>query len=190
MASSLVTPLKTAFDKLSPRERIGIAGLTIAFSLLACYSLVVEPIEGAFVAQAERCRNLQRDSQTITALLTRYATLVGRSNTINKFYDSVDIKISPLTHLETLIRDVAKVPAGVYKINPRDGSQIGGKYSHKIFSVEFETASLDNLAAFLKELTKGKQPMLLNQINVDKRVSGSVLKVNLEVSGFEAVTKS
>lgn len=190
MESSLLKPIIAFFNERTARERVGIAGICIVFGVLGMYSLVVEPIEEAFATQSEQYRKLQSASQTVPALLTRYATLIGRSNTIKKFYDSVDIKTSPLTHLEQLVRDVGKVPAGAYKINPREGSQIGGKYAHKIFSVEFETASLDNLAAFLKELTKGKQPMLLNQINVDKRVSGSVLKVNLEVSGFEAVTKS
>jgi type II secretory pathway component PulM len=189
MESTLLNPLVTFFKQRTPRERVGIVVIGLVFGAIGIYSLVIEPIEEAFAAQSEQYRKLQSASQTVPALLTRYATLMGRSNTIKKFYDSVDIKTSPLTHLEQLIRDVAKVPAGAYKINPREGSQIGGKYAHKIFSVEFETASLENLAAFLKELTKGKQPMLLNQINVDKRISGSVLKVNLEVSGFEAVTK-
>jgi hypothetical protein len=56
--------------------------------------------------------------------------------------------------------------------------------------VNFQTASMENLAAFLKELTTGAQPMLISQINLDKRSGAEALSVQLEVSGFEAISNS
>jgi hypothetical protein len=49
---------------------------------------------------------------------------------------------------------------------------------------------MENVAAFLKELTTGTQPMLISQINLDKRTGAETLSVQLEVSGFEAISNS
>jgi hypothetical protein len=54
--------------------------------------------------------------------------------------------------------------------------------------VNFQSTSLESVAAFLKELTTGPQPMLISQINLDRRAATSTLNVQLEVSGFESIT--
>ncbi len=48
---------------------------------------------------------------------------------------------------------------------------------------------MENLSAFLKELTTGTQPMLLSAITLDKRGAADTITVQLEVSGFEALSK-
>jgi hypothetical protein len=89
-----------------------------------------------------------------------------------------------LSYLEGLLKERAQA-AGSYEVTPRQGIQLGGKYTHKFFLVKFKTSSYENLVDFLKALTGGKQPMLISQINLDKQVSGETLNVQLEVSGFE-----
>jgi hypothetical protein len=171
------------------REKVMGAGAIAVVGSIAVYSFIIAPASEAFARQAVELRELTNTYDVSPDILARYAKLVARRLEIEGFYEKVDLKADPLSYLERLLKDSAQVPAGAYSVTPRDGAPLGEKYAHKIYTVKFETMSLDNLARFLKELTSGAQPMLLSQINMDKRATADVLQVQLEVSGFEAISK-
>ena len=173
----------------TPREVI-MASLALLIALvIGVYTFLVEPTAAAFEKQKNQLHDLQKTSEVAPAMLARYAKLSGRRREIEQFYENADIQLDPLTHLERLLRDVAKVAPGAYQVQPRDGVQLAGKYAHKIFAVKFDTSSLSNLTEFLEALTSGEQRMLVSQINLEKRATNDVLSVHLEVSGFEVVSK-
>jgi type II secretory pathway component PulM len=170
----------------TPRERALVGGLGLFLAIMILWPGVVQPISQAFARQS---RELQDITLTYTAapdIMARYAKLVARRKELEKFYSGVDVSSDPLSYLEKLLRDTAKA-SGTYNVTPREGAQLGGKYAHKLFIVNFQSASLENVAAFLKELTTGPQPMLISQINLDRRATTSMLNVQLEVSGFETI---
>jgi hypothetical protein len=175
--------------RLTARERVLAAGAVAVVLSLSSYSFIFSPAQRAFARQQDEERVLTQAFDTAPYILARYAKLVSRRKEIEGFYDKVDLKADPLSYLERLLKESAQVPAGTYSVTPKDGVPLGEKYAHKIYTVKFETASLDNLARFLKELTAGSQPMLLSQIFLDKRTTADVLQVQLEVSGFEAISK-
>lgn len=185
----IITQVKTAYMKLSMRERV-LAGVAVGVLLtMTTYSMVISPTVAAFKEQSTKLKELDQIYDVAPDILTRYAKLVARRKEIEGFYEKVDLKTDPLTYLERLLKESAQVPAGGYSVTPRDGVPLGEKYAHKIYAVKFEIGNLQNLAKFLKELTSGKQPMLLSQINLDKRPTQEVLNVTLEVSGFETLSK-
>ena len=177
------------WETRSPRERalIGVASLFILTSVV--WPAVVTPIANAFARQARELDDISLTYSAAPDILARYAKLTARRKELENFYSGVDLSSEPLSYLERLLKDTAKV-AGAYNVTPRDGVQLGSKYAHKIFLVNFQTTSTEALAAFLKELTTGSQPMLISMINLDKRAAAGSLNVQLEVSGFEALSQA
>jgi type II secretory pathway component PulM len=173
----------------SPRELTMAAIASLVAIAVGSYSFVVEPTAAAFERQQTQFRELEKTAEVAPAMLARYAKLSARRQEIEQFYENADIQLDPLTHLERLLREVAKVAPGAYQVQPRDGVQLAGKYAHKIFAVKFETSSLSDLTEFLEALTSGEQRMLVSQINLEKRATNDALTVHLEVSGFEVVSK-
>ena len=189
MAAQLLSPkLKAALAKLKPREVALVVGAAIIASVMFLYSYVIEPTQAAFERQSAAFKTLATTADVAPSILARYLKIAERRKEIEQFYDKVDIRVDPLTHLEKLLREVAHVSPGSYTVSPRDGVQLGGKYAHKIFMVKFETASLQDLTAFMKAVTEGEQPMLLSMVNLEKRLTSESLAVQIEVSGFEAVS--
>jgi hypothetical protein len=151
--------------------------------------MVISPIQEAFQKQSQELHETSLTYSVAPDILSRYSKLLGRRKELEKFYSGVDLSADPYSYLERLLRDTAKA-SGTYNVTPREGVQLGAKYAHKVFLVNFQTTSMENVAAFLKELTTGTQPMLISQINLDKRTGAETLSVQLEVSGFEAISNS
>lgn len=184
----LKSKLKTFWNQRTPREKVvaAVAGIFMFFTVV--YPTCIEPIVSAFADQSKRIESLQNTYSVTPDILERYSQLVARRKEIDSFYSQADLSADPLSYLEGLLKDTAQA-AGSYEVTPRQGIQLGGKYTHKFFLVKFKTASYENLAAFLKAITTGKQPMLISQINLDKQGAADSLGVQLEVSGFEAIAK-
>ncbi len=177
------------FRQRTPREKVMLvaAGLILAFMVV--YPVVVEPVQEAFARQSEQLRTLSNAYNNTPKVLERYATLQLRRNELEKFYSEINVSEDPLAYLENLLRDVAKAKPGEYTANARQGSSRGDKYITKSFNASFQASSMENVAAFLKALTTGSQPMLLSSINLERRGGGETLYVQFEVSGFEAISK-
>lgn len=173
----------------SPRERALLGGLAVFFAFMVIWPAVIQPISQAFARQSQELEEITLTYTAAPDILARYAKLTARRKDLEKFYSGVDVSSDPLSYLERLLRDTAKA-SGTYNVTPREGTQLGGKYAHKIFIVNFQSASLENVASFLKELTTGPQPMLISQINLDRRATTSMLNVQLEVSGFESIASA
>jgi len=190
LQTSVVQPVIKAFRRLSPSERVyAIAAAVIIFAL-TFYSFVISPTQEAFARQASELHEMRNTFDFTPDVLTRYSKLEARRKEIKQFYEKAGMKAEPLTHLETLIRDVMKLPRGAYTLTPgQERLQPDGEYVHRIISVKFDTTSLEDLSRFLHDVVAGAQPMLISQISLDKRLSSDVLGVQLEVSGFEPANK-
>ena len=172
----------------NPRERLLLGGLGVIAACVIIWPAVVQPIIKAFKTQQQALEQITLTYDGTPDALKNYARLVARRQELEKFYGGVDLSSDPLSYLEKLLTETAKVPSGVYTVTPRETQEIGKKYRHKIFLVKFPSSSMENVAAFLQALTTGPQPMLISQINFDKRMTAENLDVQLEVSGFEAIS--
>jgi type II secretory pathway component PulM len=179
--------LQKFWSERSSRERALLGGLSIFFIFMVVWPAIVKPISSAFAKQSQELEDITLTYTAAPDILARYSKLTARRKELEKFYSGVDVSSDPLSYLERLLRDTAKA-SGTYNVTPREGTQLGGKYAHKLFMVNFQSTSLDNVAAFLKELTSGPQPMLISQINLDRRATANTLNVQLEVSGFESIS--
>lgn len=187
--SEIREKLLTFWKQRTSREKVILVAAGIFVACFIIYPTVIAPVQEAFSEQSRQLTELRNTYEATPDILTRYANLVARRKDIDAFYSRADLSSDPLTHLETLLRDTAKA-AGTYNVGTqKEGVPLGNKYIHKFFTVNFQTASYDDLSAFLKALTNGPQPMLVSQINLDKRSGAETLNVQLEVSGFEAVSK-
>jgi type II secretory pathway component PulM len=180
--------LKKFWTQRTLRERIVavVAALFLGFTVL--YPLLVEPVLIAFADQSREIDSLKKTYDVAPDTLDRYSKLLARRRDIEAFYNQADLSADPLSYLEGLLKNTAQA-AGSYNVTPREGIQLGGKYTTKFFAVNFQTGSYENLVSFLNAVTSGKQPMLISQINIDKRGAGETINVQLEVSGFESNTK-
>ena len=176
------------WEARNPRERVLLAGLGLFAAFAIVWPAVVQPVVKAFRSQREALEQITLTYAGAPDALKNYARLVARRQELEKFYGGVDLSSDPLSYLEKLITETAKVPSGGYTVSPRDTQEIGKKYRHKIFLVKFPSSSMENVANFLQALTTGPQPMLISQINFDKRTTAENLDVTLEVSGFEAIS--
>jgi type II secretory pathway component PulM len=176
------------WQQRSPRERV-VASIAAVFLVITIvYPSCIEPIVVAFATQSSEIESLKKTYSVTPETLDRYSKLLTRRKDLESFYNQADLSADPLSYLEGLLKDTAQA-AGSYNVTPREGIQLGGKYTTKFFAVNFQAGSYDNLVAFLKAVTSGKQPMLISQINIDKRGTGETINVQLEVSGFEANAK-
>lgn len=180
--------LRSFWQQRTTREKAvgSVAALFMAITVV--YPTFIEPVVAAFAEQSKKIESLKNTYAVAPDILDRYSKLVVRRKEIDSFYSQADLSSDPLSYLEGLLKDTAKA-AGSYEVTPRQGMQLGGKYSHKFFLLKFKTSSYENLVAFLNAITTGKQPMLISQINLDKQGAGDSLGVQLEVSGFEAIGK-
>ncbi|MEY4700121.1 MAG: hypothetical protein RL326_308 [Pseudomonadota bacterium] len=173
----------------SSRERLILVAASICLGFMVLYPAVISPIEEAFSAQSRRLADIRATFNVTPDILNRYAVLSARKKDVEAFYTQTDLSSNPLSYLESLLKDRAKAD-GTYNVStPKEAVPLGGKYLHRFFAVNFQTSSYENLTEFLKALTTGKQPMLVSQINLDKRSGSEVLNVQLEVSGFELLNK-
>jgi DNA repair ATPase RecN len=163
-----------------------VGGLGVFVAIMVIIPGIIQPISQAFARQSRELEDITLTYTAAPDILARYSKLMARRKELEKFYSGVDVSSDPLSYLEKLLRDTAKA-SGTYNVTPREGTQLGGKYAHKLFIVNFQSTSLENVAAFLKELTTGPQPMLISQINLDRRATANMLNVQLEVSGFETI---
>jgi type II secretory pathway component PulM len=180
--------LLSFWQQRTPREKIVASVAALFLAVTVVYPTFIEPVVAAFAEQSKKIDSLKNTYSVAPDILDRYSKLVVRRKEIDSFYSQADLSADPLSYLEGLLKDTAQA-AGSYEVAPRQGMQLGGKYSHKFFLVKFKTASYENLVAFLKAITSGKQPMLISQIDLDKQGAGDSLSVQLEVSGFEAIGK-
>ena len=188
LATKLGMRLKEQYIKLSQREKIIISIAVLFIGVMLAYSEIVLPVRAAFSSQAQRLRDLEQSIEVAPDMLARYQKLVQRKTEIEQFYENVDAKESPLSHLESLLLNKAQVPAGSYTVNSRPQPDFAEKYKHTAFIVKFDTSNLGTLMAFLRELVKGSQPMLLSQINIEKKLTSDSLSIQLEVSSFEKLS--
>ncbi len=182
----MMEQLKKIWLERNPRERVLLSGLGVVAAVMILWPAVIQPVISAFDRQSKELEDVTLTYTAAPDILARYSKLMNRRKELEKFYSGVDVAADPLSYLERLLRDTAKA-SGTYNVTPREGTQLGGKYAHKLFMVNFQSGSLENVAAFLKELTDGTQPMLISQINLDRRPTTSTLNVQLEVSGFESI---
>jgi type II secretory pathway component PulM len=184
--------MKERFQKFwsqrTPRERVVAVVATLFVAITVLYPILVEPVFAAFAEQSQEIDSLKKTYDVTPDTLDRYSKLLARKKDIEAFYSQADLSADPLSYLENLLKNTAQA-AGSYNVTPREGIQLGGKYTTKFFAVNFQTGSYENLVSFLGAVTSGKQPMLISQINIDKRGAGETINVQLEVSGFEANTK-
>lgn len=177
--------LRTTWVKLSGRERgIVVAGILVLIFIVV-HVVVYTPIKERFVQQQRKQAEIHRTIEVIPDMLGRYSLLLGRRREIEQFYEKLDLRKPALSHLEDLLRNVANVPSGSYTVTTRTQPDFAGKYKHESFLVRFDTSSMENLAAFLRNVVQGQQPMLLSQITIERKMSADALSVQVEVSSFK-----
>lgn len=181
--------LGTFWRQRSTREKVILCVATVFVAIVVIYPTIILPVQIAFSEQSRTLKELRNTFSVTPDILQRYASLIARRKDIEAFYTQADLSSDPLTYLEGLLRDTAKASGNYDVTTPRESVPLGGKYVHKFFAVQLQSTSYADLAAFLKALTSGAQPMLVSQINLSKPIGAERLNVQLEVSGFEAVSK-
>lgn len=186
---SLKTNLNALWSKRTGREK-GIFVVALVLILVVfVYPTFIEPVFAAFREQSTQLARVRKAFEETPKSLERYAKLLSRRKDIDAFYSKADISAEPLSYIEGLLRTIAQAAPGSYNVSPKEGIPLAGKYTHRFIDVSFQTTSYENLVAFLKELTNGKQPMLISRIDLVKSPGSEILSVKLDVSGFEPVSK-
>lgn len=186
--ASLRDRVAVVWAKRTPREKVIAAVAVLVIAITVIYPTFVQPVFAAFSEQSQELVRLRKAYEETPKSLERYAKLLSRRRDIDAFYNNADLSSEPLSYIEGLLKNTAQA-AGTYNVTPKEGVQLGGKYAHRFFDVNFQTTSYENLVSFLKALTSGKQPMLISKMDLVKSGASEVLTVKLEVSGFEPISK-
>jgi len=183
------TSTASLWSKRTTREKVIFVVALALLSIVFVYPTFIEPVFAAFHEQSDQLARLRKAYEETPKSLERYAKLLSRRKEIDAFYSKADISAEPLGYIEGLLRTTAQAAPGSYNVSPKEGVPLAGKYTHRFVDVSFQTTSYENLVAFLKELTSGKQPMLISRIDLVKSPGSEILTVKLDVSGFEPVAK-
>lgn len=181
--------VKSSYNALSKRERVLLVLGVVGVVGIAFYLYGILTVLELFSSQSKRMADVKQALDVTPDMLARYGKLLGRRKEIESFYDKINLKEAPLTHIENLLKTKANATPGSYTVQPRAFPDFAGKYEHTGFIIKFTSSNLDSLVTFLRELTKGQQPMLLTQINIERQISSNTLSVTVEVSGFQRSTK-
>jgi type II secretory pathway component PulM len=186
-SAALKSNLVLLWSKRTAREKAIFVVAALFLAVFVGYPVLVEPVIGAFSEQSHKLERIRKAYESAPKSLERYAKLLSRRKEIDAFYSKADLSAAPVSHIEGLLRTLAQAAPGSYNVSPKEGIPIGGKYTHRFIDVSFQTTSYENLVAFLKELTGGKQPMLISRIDLMRNPGSSMLSVKLDVSGFELI---
>jgi hypothetical protein len=180
--------LKDKATKLSVREKIMAAACVIVLLSMG-FNKVYTPIYTAFTNQTEDLRQLEMYLTELPNILARNKQLVLRRKQIEEAYQGVEIT-EGLSHIESVIKEQAELTNSQdYQIREKTLAQsqrdFGGNYEYKSFNVELKIRSLKGLAALLKELTSGRKPMILSNLELSKSPSGEIISVLMELSTIQ-----
>ena len=172
-----------AYTRLTLRER-GIIWLCVVVIIgLGAYS-AGGGIYGAFTEQLAERERVERDYRSVLVLVERYSKLDKRRLEIEARYQKFEVKEGVLSYLERLVKEKGNVQAGRFKITSGKEREFGGNYVQSPFRIKLDTTNLNELVAFLKELTDGSQPLILTELDIQKNLVSNQLSVELDVSSM------
>ena len=181
-----VSAAKSAFIKLSGRERLLIAA-SVSVALFMVTFQTIESAMEAFSAQEIEIARVRTDRDSLTVLLSRFDRLAEKKRAIESRYEQLEIKEGVFSYLERLVKEKANVGPGRYKITSHKERPFGGNFEQVPFTIKFDTASMPDLVAFLTEIVQGEQPLILTSMELSKNLAGSSLSVEVSVSTIRKV---
>lgn len=171
--------------KLNRRERT-FAVLAILVIVVMVGSSAIEPIQKIFSAQSAILKKSQDELALVPTQLERYIKLDLRQSEIEKKYQSVEFKTGVFSYMESLISSTTGVTSSKdYSIKPLPPSDFGGSYIQEPWRIEVHVTAFDKAVEFVKEIARGKHPLVLTRMNFKKSPNNSRLTVQVDVSNFK-----
>lgn len=175
------------YEKLSSREKIGLAAIVVVI-VLALASKGVSALSAAFNAQSRRLKSVVDTAERLPDRVGEYTQLRARKAALEKQYQQVEIT-EPLTYLESLLnqKDGIQKPFVIEQGKP---AAFGKAYEQVPFLIKFGISNYGQLIELLKELSQGKKPMIMRALNLTKIAGGRQIQAQLEVTSIRRVREA
>jgi|GEM_PF-2862398 len=172
-----------AITRLSPRE-IGLFVFALSAASIIAVWMATEAVLATFNEQASRIIALEESLDLLPARIETFARNKSKRDAIEEQYKGIEIKEGARSYLESLIRERAGVPTG-FTIKDTAGGSFGKDYEQTIYTIKFSTSNLQSLVDFLRELSFGKNPLIVGRLKVDMSARNDNLQVEVDVSSIK-----
>jgi len=178
----LIERLRTAWENLSPRERVlvAIAGGAVSFILIVF--MLIMPIVDMADRTAQRLDNAEQQIIAMARLSREYAGLDARLAGVEQRITSQRGQQNIRTLLENLARESA------VRINSMEERQAGSSDDYRETKVEvsLKNVSLNQVVKYLHNIETSPQQLSVKSLRIKGRLDQSqLLDVSFSVSSFE-----
>ena len=175
------------YQALSKREQAAVVGISLFLSLIFIYAYIISPIYGIYLDNIAKLEDSNRSFQTLPYVLSRYKKLQSRQSEIEKLYQSIEQRESVLAHLEELVKNTAGIPSSSFTIYEQATRKFANKYEQVPYQIKFSITDYARLVDFLEALVKGKNPLIITSLDMQKSPIGDHIAVNMEVSSVRKI---
>jgi hypothetical protein len=176
------------YSSLEQRERYLFIGMS-AFLLSMVVYLVGEQVVAVGTKRMESSAHLDADVAALPGELDRFIKLQQRQARTEEYFKSIvadDRNIEG--YLETLIKDKTGITnIREFTIEQQAPSSFAGTYTRVPRRVRFSITQFNSLIDFLSEVVKGKQPLLLSTLKLERDRRGDRIAVELVIDSIQRV---
>ena len=183
-----IAKASAVMSRLSGRE-IGLVAIAALAVVVIAGWTVAESVLESFNQQSIRIASLEESLKLLPSRIETYARNKAKRDAIEEQYKGIEIKEGARSYLESLVRDRAGVATG-FTIKDASGGSFGKDYEQTIYTVKFTTANLQGLVDFLRELSFGKNPLIVGRLKIDMSARNDTLQVEIDVSSIKPRTQA
>jgi len=177
----IVARLRAAFEDLTPRERLALAGMGVALVLALVWLAVIQPIRHARQDARVRVDQAERQIELLARQRDQYDEIAGRLRRVEARI-ARGPKGNIFTTLETLARNSA---IKIESLEPQ-AAPAGERYVEEKVQVVLRSVTLNQLSQYLEQIEGAPQLLSIKALRIRTRADKpELLDVTFTVSSFE-----
>lgn len=183
----LLNNAKAYAKGLSERERYLLLAAAVTSSLVCIY-FFLSFVFGVFSHFSQQFEDLQRARKNLeigTVILRDVVQLKSRQQEIEKRAGTIKSEESPLSYLESAIREKTGLTAPqAFRVTPGQTLAITDDYEQIPYIISFDIKDLDPVVALLREITDGPQAVMVSGIDLRYFQGQDIIKVEIRTTSI------
>ena len=169
--------------RLSAREQLLVVAVILGMLLWGCYELE-KKVEGIFTVQSKQLESLRSANKFLPMKIVSYQTLIKKREKVEERFRNSPADFSIRPYIEEVFQSKLGTKGSTLQITEQKASDLGERFIQLPHIVRFQVTEVEALVNFLKEITYGKQPLILSDIDLDRAFSGDKISVSIRVSSI------
>jgi len=179
----ILARVRAAFEDLTPRERLALAGMGVALGLALVWFAVVQPIQGAREDARARVARAETQIELMARQRAQYDEIAGRLQRVE-----ARIARGPKGNIFTTLENLARNSAIKIESLEPQAAPAGDRYVEEKVQVVLKSVTLNQLSQYLEQIEGAPQLLSIKALRIRTRVDKpELLDVTFTVSSFEPV---